>query len=343
VHAGNKHQAQTALIHDSFLQKKGLKIKTKEKLNANMDSKKPTVSSPVRMLTREGNLNIEQDARLKFNAYNYLIEISWQRFLLYAFVAYVIINLIFTVFYFTLGGISCLKNAFNNTSAWQDFLSIFFFSTQTFTTVGYGYIYPNCLVSNVIASVESFSGLVFFSVVTGLFFTKFTKPRIEISISEVAVIEYFKEGFGLKFMLANKNKSRLVDIAVTFDLIRLERTEDGLLKKRFYQLFLFRKSIPYLSVPWTVVHAIDTKSPLYELTKSDFEDQHLEFFIQVKAFDETHRQFVYCEFSYFGTKEVLWGHKFVNIQNYTQTGALKLSMKKFGDTTKLEAFPNKIE
>ncbi len=297
---------------------------------------------PVRMLTREGYLNVEKDTTKSFIAYDHLIDISWQRFLLYALIIYVIINVFFSVFYLVGGGISCLKNTPNYLTARQEFLEVFFFSTQTFTTVGYGNLHPICLTSNMLAAFESFSGLVFFSIVTGLFYTKFTKPQVEVLLTDVAVIERFKEGYGFKFMLANKFENKLVDVEVTLDLIRLEMDE-GRLKKRFYQLFLFRKRIPYLSVPWTVVHPIDEKSPLWNMSETQFADEHLEFFIQVKAFDETHREFIYKEFSYFGTEEVFWGHKFVNIQNYTKTGALKLSMRRFGKTTRLQDFPKQIK
>jgi inward rectifier potassium channel len=307
-----------------------------------MPKKENNNQRPVRMLTREGYLNVEKDTTKSFIAYDHLIGISWQRFLLYALIAYILINIIFSFCYYFGGGITCLKNAVDYVSIWRELLDIFFFSTQTFTTVGYGHVHPNCLISNTIASFESFSGLVFFSVVTGLFYTKFTKPQVEVLLSDVAVIERFKEGYGFKFMLANKFENKLVDVEVTLDLIRLEMDE-GRLKKRFYQLFLFRKRIPYLSVPWTVVHPIDEKSPLWNMSDAEFADEHLEFFIQVKAFDETHRDFIYKEFSYFGTEEVLWGHKFVNIQNYTKTGALKLSMRRFGKTTRLQDFPKQIK
>jgi inward rectifier potassium channel len=297
---------------------------------------------PVRMLTRGGYLNVEKDSSKSFVAYDHLIEISWQRFLLYALIIFVIVNVFFSVFYLVGGGISCLKNTPNYLSAREEFLEVFFFSTQTFTTVGYGYLHPICLISNTIAAFESFSGLVFFSIVTGLFYTKFTKPQVEILFSDVAVIERFREGFGLKFTLANKFENKLVDLEVTVDLIRFEQS-DGRLTKRFHQLFLYRKRNPYLSVPWMIVHPIDEKSPLYGTSQEQFEAQYLEFFVQVKAFDETHREFIYKEFSYFGKEEVLWGHKFVNIQNYTESGALKLSMKRFGKTILLPNFPKQIE
>lgn len=95
-------------------------------------------------------------------------------------------------------------------------------------------------------------------------------------------------------------------------------------------------------MPWTVVHPITENSPLYGLTKENLAESSMEFFVQVKVFDEAHRQVLFKEFSYFGRAEVLWGHKFVNIQRYTETGALKISMKRFGKTTPIKDFPDQI-
>jgi inward rectifier potassium channel len=296
---------------------------------------------PTRLLNRDGQLNIHKDTFNSFRVYNHIMNISWQRFLGYALASFIFFNLLFTLFYLMAGGINCLNNA-TNTHFFNEFLEIYFFSTQTFTTVGYGHVHPSCLAGNLIASFESFIGWIFFSVVTGLFYAKFTEPHVEIRLSEVAVLDYFKEGLGLKFIIANEYDNKLVDVEVTLDLIKLEIIE-GQHKKRFYQLFLYRKSIPFLSLPWTVVHSIDKNSPLYGMTKEDFEKGQLEFFVQIKAFDEAHRQVLFREFSYFGSEEVLWGYKFVNIQRYTETGALKLKMNRFGKSIKIEDFPEKLD
>ena len=303
--------------------------------------KKPEKNQPNRLLTRDGQLNVQQDTRYSFVVYNHLISVSWQRLLAYAFAAFILINFTFSTFYYLAGGIKCLRNVVDRPSNFQEFLDIFFFSTQTFTTVGYGHVFPSCVGANFIAAFESFTGWIFFSIVTGLFYAKFTQPRVEVRLSDIAVIEHFKDGFGFKFMLANEYENKLVDLEVTLDLIKLE-VINGRYKKRFYQLFLFRKRIPYLSVPWTVVHPIDEHSPLYGMLKEQFETEHLEFFVQVKAFDEAHRQVLFKEFSYFGSKEVLWGRKFVNIQRYTETGALKINMRRFGKATEIEGFPSQI-
>ena len=306
----------------------------KERLIANRKH-----TRPIRLLRRDGELNIDKDSLNSFRIFNFLITMSWQRLFLYAFVAYILLNILFSVIYWLAGGAECLAGMDRNSRFW--YVDFFFFSTQTFTTVGFGVIHPTCFVTNLIVSFESFLGWIFFSVATGLFYTKFTQPRVEVALSKTAVFDNFLGGYAIKFMLANEYQNKLVDVEVTLDLIKLEIVQ-GRYKKRFYNLPVLRSKIPFLSVPWTVVHAIDDKSPLWGLTHEVFLNSFMEFFVQVKVFDEAHRQVLFKEFSYFGAEEVLWGHKFVNIQRYTETGALKIGMNRFGKTTQVEDFPEQI-
>jgi inward rectifier potassium channel len=313
---------------------KSLRLMDKQRLKTNSKYVRP-----IRLLRRDGELNLQKDSLNSFRIFNLLIRMSWQRLFFYALVGYVIMNLLFTVLYCVTGGSDCLAGM--DSQSKHRFFNIFFFSTQTFTTVGYGHIYPTCFWTNMIVAFESFVGFLFFSVVTGLFYTKFTQPRVEVALSKVAVFDNFMDGYALKFMLANEYENKLVDVEVTLDLIKLEIV-DGRYKKRFYKLPLMRHRIPFLSVPWTVLHPIDPKSPLWGLTHDEFIASSMEFFIQVKVFDEAHRQVLFKEYSYFGIEEVLWGAKFVNIQRYTETGALKIGMGRFGKTTLVKDFPKQI-
>ena len=206
---------------------------SKEMTNMNRLKPKQQHISPIRLLRRDGELNVQKDALNSFRIFNFLIKMSWQRLFLYAFVAHIVINCLFSLLYWATGGAACLAGM--EATPQYAFLNIFFFSTQTFTTLGYGHIYPSCLSSNFISSVESFTGLVFFAVVTGLFYTKFTQPRVEVALSKVAVFDNFMGGFALKFMLANEYENKLVDVEVTLDLIKLAIV-DKRFKKRFYNL-----------------------------------------------------------------------------------------------------------
>ena len=304
----------------------------------------PTKNKPSRLVNRNGELNLKKNNINSFRLFHYLQGISWQLFLGYAFGFYILVNFLFSIAYYLLGGADCLNGLpthhVDNQSVRRQILEIFYFSTQTFTTVGYGHIRPNCDASNMIASVESFLGLLFFAVVTGLFYTKFTKPLVEIKWSDRAVFDRSGDGLAFKFILANEYENKLLEVEANLDLIKLEITEEGRYKKSFYHMNLKRDKVPFLSVPWTVVHVIDENSPLKGMTKAFFENAHIEFFVQVKVYDDVHNRLFFKEFSYFGKEEVSWGHAYQNIQTYTNTGALSLDMKRFGSTIELTDFPN---
>ena len=70
---------------------------------------------------------------------------------------------------------------------------------------------------------------------------------------------------------------------------------------------------------WTIVHPIDDSSPLYGLSKIDFDRKHVEFIILIKAFDESTSQTVYCRFSY-NHNEVKWRKKFAYIAKRNEHG-----------------------
>ena len=56
------------------------------------------------------------------------------------------------------------------------FSQAFFFSIQTFATIGYGQIGPNGLAANVLVTVEALVGLMYQALATGLLFARFRAP-----------------------------------------------------------------------------------------------------------------------------------------------------------------------
>ncbi|KAG1711617.1 hypothetical protein DVH05_008865 [Phytophthora capsici] len=96
------------------------------------------------------------------------------------------------------------------------FFEAFDLSYQTFTTIGFGVVYPTHTCGNVIMSVESFASMMVVSAVTGLVFAKFAKPQAKVAFSKVCVVQpYGKKYLALVVRVANATQSR----DVTHDVI----------------------------------------------------------------------------------------------------------------------------
>jgi inward rectifier potassium channel len=53
----------------------------------------------------------------------------------------------------------------------------FFFSVETFATVGYGDMHPQTPFAHVVAAIEIFIGLMSLALITGMMFARFSKPH----------------------------------------------------------------------------------------------------------------------------------------------------------------------
>ncbi|KAE9299177.1 hypothetical protein PF008_g23320 [Phytophthora fragariae] len=97
-----------------------------------------------------------------------------------------------------------------------NFFEAFDLSYQTFTTIGFGVVYPTRTCGNVSMSVESFASMMVVSAVTGLVFAKFAKPQAKVAFSKVCVVQpYGKKYLALVVRVANATQSR----DVTHDVI----------------------------------------------------------------------------------------------------------------------------
>ena len=95
-----------------------------------------------RIINRDGSFNVERSGvRSGWQSiYQELIDMSTGRFLLVLVGSYIAFNLFFASIYFLIGAENLSMDV--SRSGWEAFLHCFFFSTQTFTNVGYGAISP---------------------------------------------------------------------------------------------------------------------------------------------------------------------------------------------------------
>jgi len=242
----------------------------------------------------------------RYSWYHTMLGMSRAKFLLLIFAVYILVNLVFAGIYYLIG-IEHLAGV-NTGSSLKNFSEVFFFSTQTFTTVGYGRISPVGFAASAVSTFEAFLGLLSFAIATGLFYGRFARPKAFIRFSENAVVAPFKEGTALMFRIAPYKNNSLSEIKAEVTLA-MQVEENGKMVNKFYDLTLQFDELNSLSLSWTVVHPIDESSPLYGFTEEDLKNMKLEMLPFVRAFDEVFCNTVMARYSYI-SREIVWGAKF---------------------------------
>ena len=263
-----------------------------------------------RFVNKDGTPNIEKRGLHfldRISWYHTLLQLSRWKFLALIFAFYIIINLIFAFIYFSIG-IQHLQGVTANTRL-EEFFEAYFFSAQTFTTVGYGRISPNGILSSTVAALEALVGLLSFAIATGLFYGRFSKPKAYLRFSNNAVLAPFKDGLAIMVRVAPYKNNSLLDAEVNISAgIVIE--EDGKPKNQFFTLDLEYSKINSLTLSWTIVHPINENSPFYNFTADDFKNAKGELLVFVKAFDDMFSNTVATRTSY-TLEELVIGAKFV--------------------------------
>lgn len=316
-----------------MIRKRKPKIKDEEFQDLGFGAK--VAGQKQRLINRDGSFNVERTGQSfleKLSPYHYLISISWLKFNSLVILTYIIVNIIFALIFMSAGvnGIGA-----PHTNIFHDFLNSFFFSLQTFTTVGYGRLNPTTDIESFIAGIESLCGLMGFALATGLLYGRFSRPNAKIIYSDDAIIAPYKEITAFEFRIANARENQLIEaeVQILLSMKDIHGKKDA--KRVFHNLSLERKQVTFFSLTWTVVHPIDEESPLYGMKEKDLKEADAEFLILFKAFDDTFSQVVHSRSSY-KYNEVKWGVKFKNLYIESPTGVSTIDMQIFHDTEKTD-------
>lgn len=266
-------------------------------------------STGGRFINRDGRPNvIKRGVGIldRYSWYHTMLGMKLGRFLFLIFAAYIFINLLFAGIYYLIGtdNLTIDKDA----SPLHKFSEVFFFSAQTFTTVGYGRIAPVGFAASAVSTFEAFLGLLSFAIATGLFYGRFSRPQAFIRFSKNALIAPYRDGTAFMFRLAPFKNNSLSEVEVKLTLA-ITTEENGKLTDKFYDLELEFSKITGLALSWTIVHPIDDKSPFYGLTKEDIASTDMEIMVFLKAFDQVFSNNVITRTSYVSS-EIVWGAKF---------------------------------
>lgn len=263
-----------------------------------------------RFINKDGFPNVKRRGVNVFNKlswYHTMLNLSSFRFLSYLVIAYIVVNLCFAFIYYLIG-VEHLTGI-DKSDPLNEFIDVFFFSSQTFTTVGYGRIAPVGFMASLVATFEAFLGLLTFAIATGLFYGRFSRPRAYLRFSDDTIIAPFQGTTALMFRLAPYKNNALTDAEVIVSTA-IEVIENGIPKSNFYRLEIQMSKINTLALNWTVVHKIDENFPFFGFTEQDFKNTDIEIIVQVRAFDEVFSNTVVQRTSYV-SEEIIFGAKFV--------------------------------
>jgi inward rectifier potassium channel len=236
---------------------------------------------------------------------------GWWRFLGTLAAFYVVVNAVFALAYLACGPGALAGQTFGGFGAPIDgFLRAFFFSVETFGTVGYGNITPTTVAANAVVTAEAFTGLVSAALATGLVFARFSRPSAAILYSRKALIAPFRGGHAFMFRCANERSNQLIEVSMRVIYTRLVTRASGERVREFTILPLEYDRITFFALSWTVVHPIDERSPLANVTYEDLVANDAEFLILLSATDDTFAQVVHSRRSY-KPHEIVWNARFV--------------------------------
>ena len=267
-----------------------------------------------RLLNRDGSFNVVREGLgpiATLAPYHLLLTISWPGFIAVVALLYIVLNLVFALLF-----LACGPDALAGPGSHMlggRFSQAFFFSIQTFATIGYGQIGPNGLAANLLVTVEALVGLMYQALATGLLFARFSRPTAAIVFSRQAVVAPYAAMQSLQFRIANRRRrNEIIELEAQVLYSSFEPNDRGQLVRRYRFLALERNKVTFFPLAWTIVHPIDDSSPLKGKSRDDLEREGAEILVLLTGVDETYEQTVHARTSY-RADEIVWNARFQSI------------------------------
>jgi inward rectifier potassium channel len=291
-----------------------------------------TDHQPKRLLNQDGSVNVKKSGLRffdHFSVFHFLVTTNWITFNLLVISSYLLTNILFGILYWQIG---IEEIGIKHDTNWEDLLECIYFSAQTFSTVGYGRANPGSHLANFIAFSEMLVGMMYLALAAGLLFARFSRPVAKIIFSRKALIAPYREGTAFMLRMSNAKTNLLLEVGVKVLLV-MNKNENGKEVRKFYDLPLEMSRINMLALSWTVVHPIDTHSPLNNVDQDELKASNAEFMVLVNGYNNTLSQQVHARTSY-KFQNIVWNAKFSNIFS-SNNGKTVIAVDKIGDFEKV--------
>src|ERR1700729_2609964 len=140
---------------------------------------------------------------------------SWPSFIAGAVLVFAVFNAGFGLLYWI--GDQPISNVARN-----DYLDYLYFSIETLSTAGYGDIHPQTHYGHFIAAVELFTGIFSMSLMTGMIFSRFSRPNARLLFAAHPVVSNNEGKLTLMIRLVNERHNIIGNATAKLWLLRNE-------------------------------------------------------------------------------------------------------------------------
>jgi inward rectifier potassium channel len=249
---------------------------------------------------------------------------SWPSFIAGAALVFVVFNTIFGFLYW-LG-----DNPVSNVTH-SDYIDYLYFSIETLSTAGYGDMHPQTHYGHFIATIELFTGIFSMSVMTGLVFARFSRPRARLLFANNPVISTYDGKPTLMVRLANERHNFIGNATARLWVLRNIVSAEGQSVRRFDELLLVKNEHPALALTWTLYHVLDERSPLHNMTADDMKAAGVGLMVVVSGLDVVAAQTIHARKTYDHTN-IRFGQRYVDILETFDNSRVRIDYGKFHDT-----------
>lgn len=255
--------------------------------------------------------------------YHTAMRINWWVFMTAASLVFFAINVVFAILFCLVPG--SIANVPED-KPWH----VLYFSIETLATVGYGDMHPATDWGHFVASVESFVGVIFSAVLTGMIFSRFSRPRARIIFAQRPVVGTFDGETNLMIRVANARANMISDAVAKVWLLATMINAEGRSFRRFYELKLDRIENPSFVLSWTLFHRIDAESPLYGWDLKRWETTEAGLVVTVQGADESLSQYLRARQVY-DWHDIAFGYQYADLLDNDSDGHVVLDYTRFHD------------
>ncbi|HEY1425261.1 MAG TPA: ion channel [Caulobacteraceae bacterium] len=256
------------------------------------------------------------------DAYHHLLTLPLLAFFGVMGAIYLTVNAVFALAYMAVGGVDNLPPG--------DFAHAFFFSVETFGSIGYGELAPRGVGAHLVVTAESFVSIFNLAVATGLLFARISRPTARVVFSNRAVVTDYEGQRMLIFRAANQRRNRIVEAEVSVTLLHEITTKEGDVMRRFDTLATVRARTPVFMLTWQIMHPIDELSPLLGETAESLAARNAMILIVLRGIDETFAQTIHARGAY-NPEQIVWGGRLANIFGRDDEGRTVIDYGRFHD------------